>query len=104
MTIFQGIGYRTSKMNITFSIGNGVPNMVLRFFPQKTPYWLNESEESSFGGTFSPYQWFYWTNCFQKKVRFTHVWTRTNHVNFMKIGSKLCDLYRDSNNYYKLKI
>ncbi len=26
---------------------------------------------------------------FHVKIRFTHVWTRTNHEHFMKIGSKL---------------
>ncbi len=35
MTIFQKTGDRTTKMNITFSMGNGVPNTVLKFFPQK---------------------------------------------------------------------
>ncbi len=40
------------------------------------------------GAQFLQYQRFYWTDCFQKK-KFTHVCTRTNHVNFMKIGSKL---------------
>ncbi len=40
------------------------------------------------GAHFLPYQWFYWTDCFQKKKNwFTHVWTRTNHVNLMKISS-----------------
>ncbi len=35
MTIFQGMGHRTIKMNVTFSMGNGSPNTVLKFFPQK---------------------------------------------------------------------
>ncbi len=97
MTIFQGIRCRTTKMNITLSIGNGVLNTALKFFPKKTPYRLNESEKPSSGAHFPSYQWFYWTDCFQKKkkknkqktIRLTHVWTRTKHVNFMKIGSKL---------------
>ncbi len=76
-------------MYITFSIGNGVPNMALKFFPQKTPYQLNESQKTSFEAHFPPYQWFHWTDCFQLNVEFIHVWTRTNHVNFMKISSKL---------------
>ncbi len=33
---------------------NGVPNMALKFFPQKPPYPLNESQKTSFGGTFCP--------------------------------------------------
>ncbi len=36
------------------------------FFLKKNPYRLNESQKTSFGGTFSPYQWFYWTYCFQE--------------------------------------
>ncbi len=78
ITFFQGMVCRMTKMNVTFSMGNGVSNTALKFFPQKTPYRLNESQKTS-----------YWTNCFKKKNRFTHVWTGTNHVNFIKIGSKL---------------
>ncbi len=33
--IFEGKGRRTTKMNITFSMGNGAPNTVLKFFLQK---------------------------------------------------------------------
>ncbi len=54
MTIFQGMGCRTTKINITFSMGNGVLNTALKFFYQKTPYWLNESQKINFGATFSP--------------------------------------------------
>ncbi len=64
-------------------------NTAFKFFSQKTPYQLNESREISLGAHFPPYQWFYWTDCFQKKVGFSHVWTRTNFANFIKIGSKL---------------
>ncbi len=38
MTIFEGKGRRTTKMNTTFSVGNGVPNTVSKFFPQKNLY------------------------------------------------------------------
>ncbi len=67
MTIFQGMGCWTTNTNITFSMGNGVPNKALIFFPQKSLNRLNESQKTSFGGTFSPYQWFYWTYYFKKK-------------------------------------
>ncbi len=70
-------------------MGNGVPSTALKFFPQESPYRLNESEKTSFGGTFSPISVVLLNQLFQKKkkVGFAHVWTRTNHVNFMKIGS-----------------
>ncbi len=43
-----------NKNDITFSIGNGVPNTALQFFYQKPLYPLIESQKTSFGGTFSP--------------------------------------------------
>ncbi len=54
MIIFQGLGRRTTKMNTTFSMGNGVLNTALKFSCQKTPFRLNKSQKISFGGTFSP--------------------------------------------------
>ncbi len=45
MTIFQGMGCRMTKMNITFSMRNGVPNTALKFFPEKSPYRRNESQK-----------------------------------------------------------
>ncbi len=42
MTIFQRMGCRKTKMNVTFSTGNGVPITALKFFPQKPTYRLNE--------------------------------------------------------------
>ncbi len=67
MTIFHGIECQTTKMNITFSMGNGLPNMPLQIFPETPPYRLNDSQKTSFGAHFPPYQWFYWNNCFQNK-------------------------------------
>ncbi len=40
MTIFEGMGRRTTKMNVTFFLGYGVPNTVFKFFLQKTTYRL----------------------------------------------------------------
>ncbi len=41
---FSGNGSRwMTKMNITFSVGNGIPNTNLKLFPRKSSYWLNES-------------------------------------------------------------
>ncbi len=34
---FQGMGHRMTKMNITFSMENGVLNMVVKFFSLKKP-------------------------------------------------------------------
>ncbi len=53
MTIFKGTRRRTTKMNITFSGGKGVPNTVFKFFPQKNiPSEFNQ--ENWFGAHF-PY-------------------------------------------------
>ncbi len=54
------------KNEYNFSIGNGVPNTALKFFSQKTPYRLNESQKNSLGAHFLPYQWFYRTDCLPK--------------------------------------
>ncbi len=54
-------------------------------FFSKTSYRLNESQKPVLVAHFSSYQWFYWTDCFQKKIGFTRVWTLTNCVHFMKI-------------------
>ncbi len=35
-------------------MGNGALNMALKFFPQKSPYRLNESQKTSFGDIFPP--------------------------------------------------
>ncbi len=48
-SIFQEMRCRTTKVNITFSIWNGVPNTTLKFFPEKTPYRLNESQKPAVG-------------------------------------------------------
>ncbi len=86
VTIFQGMGCRTTKMNITFFMGNGVLNTALKFFPQKPPYRLNESQKTSFGDTFSLIS-VVLLDLFQKKKKVSPVCTRTNQANFM--GSKL---------------
>ncbi len=74
MTIFQGMVCWTTKMNIIFSMGNGVPNMALKFFPQKPPYGLNESQETSFEGTFSPISVVRLDWLFPKKKNRVHPW------------------------------
>ncbi len=40
VTIFEGTGNQTTKMNITFFFVNVVPNTVFKFFSQKTQYRL----------------------------------------------------------------
>ncbi len=72
----------------TFSIGNGVLNTTLKFFPLKSVCRLNESWKTSFGGTFSPISVFLFGRLFQKPIGLTTGWTRTYHVNVMKISSK----------------
>ncbi len=49
------MGRQMTKMNIIFSMGNGIPNTVLKFFPRKSPCWPNESQKIGFGGHFPPY-------------------------------------------------
>ncbi len=53
MTIFQGTGRRMTKMNKTFSMGDGVSNTASKCFPQKSLYRLNESQKTSLRGIFS---------------------------------------------------
>ncbi len=57
---FSGKGASDDKNEyITFSMGNGVPNIVLKFFLQKSSYQLNEGQKAGFAGKIFPYQWFY---------------------------------------------
>ncbi len=72
-----------------FSVENGMPNTVFKFFPQKPSYRLDESRKIGFGDTFSPMSMVLLGRLFSKIIGFTHEWTRTNSVNFMKIGSKI---------------
>ncbi len=51
MTFFQGKGCRMTKMSITFSV-RIVPNDVLKFFPFKNPYRLNENQKTYLGHIF----------------------------------------------------
>ncbi len=76
-------------MNTTFAMENEIPNMALNFFPQNPPCWLNESQKTSFEGTFSSISAGSTGLIVTKKMGFSYVRTRTKHVNFMKIGSKL---------------
>ncbi len=67
MTIFQRIGCRMTKMNITFSMKNGIPNTALKLFSSKTPHtgWI-KAKKPVLGAHFPQYQCFYWTDGFQK--------------------------------------
>ncbi len=67
MTIFEGKRRQTTKINITFSMGNEVSNIVLTCFLQKGSYRLNESQKTGFEAHFPPYQWFYWADYFHKQ-------------------------------------
>ncbi len=89
MTIFRRMGCRTTKINITFSMGNGVPNTAWKFFPQKPPYSWMKAKKLVLGAHFPPISLVLVYRLFPKNKGFIHVWTRTNRVNFMKIGSKL---------------
>ncbi len=40
MTFFEGKERQTAKVNITISMGNGIPNTVFKLLLQKTPYHL----------------------------------------------------------------
>ncbi len=59
MTIFEGTGRRTTKVNIALSAGNGLPNTIFKFLFQRTSYWLNESQKTNFGPHFPLYQRFW---------------------------------------------
>ncbi len=101
MTIFQEMGSRMIKMNITFFMGNGVPNTALKVFPQKPPYWQNESQKNSFEGTFSPVSVVLLDQLFPKQRVYPCVDSHQPcefHENWFKTAT--CD----SNNYNKLKI
>ncbi len=58
MTIFQRMGCWTTKMSITFSMGNGIPNTALKFFPQKPHTGWIKTKEPVWGANFLPYRWF----------------------------------------------
>ncbi len=58
---------RMTKMYITFSVGNGIPNTVCK---QSTR--LNESRKSGFEGTFSPTSVVLLSRLFPKRIGFTH--------------------------------
>ncbi len=90
MTIFEGTERQTTKMNITFlEGGNGVPNTIFKIFSQKTLYRLTKTRKTSLGSSFFPVSVVLLDRSFQKTIGFTHEWTRTNRVNFIKIDSKL---------------
>ncbi len=104
MTIFQVIGCPMTKMNITFSMGNGVPSMALKFFPQRTPHtgWMI-AKKPDLELHFPPCQWFYRTDCFQKNR--VHLCVDSHppcefHENRLKTSTRTVT----GNNYYKLKI
>ncbi len=67
MTIFQGMGRHTTKMDETFSMENEVPDTVLKFFLKKAHTGWMKAKKLVLGAHFLPYQWFYWVDCFQKQ-------------------------------------
>ncbi len=72
----------------TFSMRDGILNIALKFFPQKSPHRLNESEKPGFGGTFFSISVVLLGRLFTKTIGFTHGWAHTYPVNFFKISSK----------------
>ncbi len=54
MTIFKGAECRTTKMNIAFVLGNGVPNTVLSFF-LKNPVPSDLNSKNWFWGHIFPH-------------------------------------------------
>ncbi len=102
MTIFQRMECWMTKMIITFSMGNGVPNTALKFFLQKPPYWLNESPKKRFWGTFSPMSVVLLDRLFpRKKNNCSSMCGPTPTICISWKSVQNCDLYRNSNNYYK---
>ncbi len=89
MIYFEGMWHWTRKMNITFFGEIGYRIQFSSFF-LKTPHTVRlKPEKLVLRGTFSPIFVVPFGRLFRKTIAFTHKWTRTNHVNFMKIGSKL---------------
>ncbi len=60
-------------------------NIVLKFFPQKSPYQLNESQKIGFGGTFSYISVILLGRLFPKTIGLANGWTRTYRMDFMNI-------------------
>ncbi len=89
MAIFQGMWSQITKMETTFSMENGVPNTTLKFFPKKPHTGLMKAKKSVLGAHFPHISGSIGPIVNKKKIGFTRVWTRTNHVNFMNISSKL---------------
>ncbi len=58
----------------------------LSFFLKK-PHTSDLNPKNWFWDTFSPIYVVLLGRLFPKTIRFTHEWIRTNHLNFMKIGS-----------------
>ncbi len=94
MTIFEGTKRRSTIMNTIFSVENGVLNTVCKLFLQKQKknrtkhIGCMKAEKLVLGACFPLYQWFYKVSCFKNIC--IHTWgTRTKHVNFMNIDSKL---------------
>ncbi len=52
MTIFLGMWHRMTKMNIMFSMGNGVPNTAMKLFPQKPHTGLMKAKKTVLGYIF----------------------------------------------------
>ncbi len=80
VTIFRGMGRRTTKMReLSFCIGNEVPNTVFKFLYPKNWFWVHIFPHIC--GSIGP--------VVSKNGRF-HLWVDPHqpHVNFMKISSK----------------
>ncbi len=89
MAFFAGTGRRIDKNEYNLFCGKGGTEYYFEVFSSKYPYRLNESRKTGFGGTFSLISVVLLGRLFPKPIEFIHEWIRTNHVNFMKIESKL---------------
>ncbi len=56
LIVFQGMGCWMTKRNKTFSMGNRVPNMALKFFPQKPLTDWMKNNKPVLGIHFPPYR------------------------------------------------
>ncbi len=94
-TIFEGTRRRTTEMNITFCMGNRMPNTVFKFFPSKNLIQSDSNRKNWFWGHIFP------LICgsigpIDFKNNRAHPWANPHQprVNFMKIGSKLQPVLR----------
>ncbi len=87
MAIFHGGNVMSDNKNeYNCFYGKGVPDTALKFFPQETTQWLNESQKTSFGNTYPSISVVLLSQFLPKTTGFSYWWTHNNYINFMNIA------------------